>query len=120
MTSHQDKGWGVSLPSLLFPLNLVKKKVIYEEIPQFVKKNAAMLPDEGWALFRSPENSPAGKVQDQWVKESTSLRDVPSSPTDPSAVAPRSPVHTGEEQQPSCLLRSITIRQDLQLLCRAD
>lgn len=65
MTNHQDKGWGVSLPPLLFSLNLVETKVIYEEIYPFIqkkkKKNAAMLPNEGWALFRSPENSPAGK-----------------------------------------------------------
>lgn len=65
MTNHQDKGWGVSLPPLLFSLNLVETKVIYEEIYPFIQKKkqktAAMLPNEGWALFRSPENSPAGK-----------------------------------------------------------
>lgn len=37
MTSHQDKGWGVSLPPLFVPPNLVKK-VIYEESSQFIKK----------------------------------------------------------------------------------
>lgn len=38
MTNHQDKGWGVSLPPLLFSLNLVETKVIYEEIYPFIQK----------------------------------------------------------------------------------
>lgn len=44
MTNHQDKGWGVSLPPLLFSLNLVEKKVIYEEIHPFIKKKKKLQP----------------------------------------------------------------------------
>lgn len=38
MTCHQDKGWGFSLPPLLFPLNLMKKKGVYGEIHSFVQE----------------------------------------------------------------------------------
>lgn len=34
--------------------------MISEEIPPFIQRNAATFPAEGWALFRSLENSPAG------------------------------------------------------------
>lgn len=40
MTSHQDKGWGVSLPPLLFSLDLMggEGEVIYEENHPLVRK----------------------------------------------------------------------------------
>lgn len=84
MTCHQDKGWGFSLPSLLFPLNLMKKRDLWRN-PSFRPRNAAALPNEGWSLFRSLEKSPAEKGQNPQVKESTAPRDAPSAAPDSPA-----------------------------------